>query len=173
MKLEPCMKCDAGIPVHNAESNRFSCNTCDNTAPNSYGGSIDDAAHAWNDCNTPSRTIEEVLAENENLKADIYKILIEAGDVLKNHTAMMAQIDSLHHALMDAKNALLHQDSRPEFIEQLEHKLSQTPEQSLNIIEAGAIRKAAHKLCVGLTGKKLTSHTALINYAEELENLND
>lgn len=176
MKLEPCMKCDAGIPVHNEEYNRFSCNTCDNTAPNSYGGSIDGAAHAWNDCNTPLRTIEEVLDENENLKADIYKILIETGEVLKNHTAMMSHINRLEAALSDAVVALIHGDSHPDTIERAENAINNTPQQSLNIIEAGAVRKAAAILCQSGSSemiKKVVTHTDLNEYADKLENTGD
>lgn len=170
MKLEPCMKCDAGIPVHNEEYNRFSCNTCDNTAPNSYGGSIDGAAHAWNDCNTPTRTIGEVLDENENLKADIHKILIEAGEVLKNHTAMMSHINRLEAALSDTVVALIHGDNHPDTIERAENVINNTPHQSLNMIEAGAVRKAAAILCV--KGETVT-HTDLNDYADKLENTGD
>lgn len=168
-KLVNCSKCDTGRPQYHSETNQFKCNRCDNSAPNSYGGHVDDAARAWNDCNTPARTMADVMAENEELREDILKTVIDSGEVLKHHTMMMAQLESLHYTLAAAKNALLNQDSRPEFIDQIERALNQTPSQSLNVIEAGAIRKAAHKLCVGLTGKKLASHTALIKYAEQLE----
>ena len=165
MNLEPCSKCDAGLAVIHSATNSYHCNSCDNSAPNSYGGGIEDAAKAWNDCNTPTRTMAEVMTENEELRADILKTVIESGEVLKHHTAMVAHIERLHYALAALE------DVSPESkeVDTAREVLKATPIQSLNRLEAGAVRKVASILCGTGTGKNLVSHTALIKYADKIE----
>tara|TARA_R110000744_G_scaffold380326_3_gene500738 strand:- start:7508 stop:8038 length:531 start_codon:yes stop_codon:yes gene_type:complete len=173
-KLEMCIKCDAGLPVYHSETNSFGCGSCDNSAPNSYGGGIIEASRAWNDCNTPTRTMADVMAENESLRADILKTVIESGEVLKHHTSMVAHIERLHYSLCEMTNAVTPSEGDVtdlEILARAKEAIIATPAQSLSVIEAGAIRKAAHALCQALTGKKLVSHTNLVKYAEHLEQM--
>ena len=170
MNLEPCSKCDDGVAIHHPDLNRYKCDTCGNSPANSYCNTISDAGRAWNECNTPTRTMAEVMAENEELRADILKTVIESGEVLKHHTAMVAHIERLHYSLCEMSSRMDPMDDEDSAaITRAKEATSQTPAQSLSIVEGGAIRKAAHSLCQQLTGKKLVSHTQLIKYAEKLE----
>jgi hypothetical protein len=171
MKLVSCSECepgDKGVAEYNKHNNCFFCDTCGISAPNSYGGTIEDAAKAWNDCNT--ETVDH-RAENEQLRADLTRTIIEAGEVLKHHTALMAHADSLRGELINANVQLHELNCNPRITESIETVLKATPEQSLNFIEAGAVRKAAKILCTSMAGKVLVSHTKLNDYADRLEQM--
>lgn len=172
-QLVICNECNIGLPIYESEINRFTCD-CGHTAPNSYGGDIHDAGRAWNDCNTETRTMADVMAENDELRNDITQTLIDSGEVMKHHTSLMAHIERLHYSLCEmlhavAPSAEISIDA-PETLERAKEVIMSTPLQSLNILEASAIRKVASILCSDGAGKNLVSHTALIKYAEKLEN---
>lgn len=166
MKLVSCSKCDKGVAEYHKHRNSYHCNSCDNSAPNSLGGSVEAAAKVWNDCNTPTRTMADVMAENEELKADILKTVIQSGEVLKHHTSLIAHIERLHYVMCELLNV---EDKGVEEVKKCREALKATPVQSLDRLEAGAVRKVASILCGTGTGKNLVSHTALMKYADNLE----
>lgn len=168
MNLEMCKECGSGNTAHDAEYNRFHCTDCGNTAYDSIGESREKAVKVWNECNVPSFTMDQLKAENEELKADILKTVIQSGEVLKHHTELMTHIESLHYTLAETVKSLLNQDSHPDIIDKAEAVMKRTPLQSLNLVEACAIRKAATILCMNEAGKTMVSHTALNKYADQL-----
>lgn len=168
MILNVCKQCGAGDTGYEAEYNRFHCKECSNTGPDATGESREKAAKAWNDLNAPILTAAELKAENEELKADILKTVIQAGEVLKHHTELMTHIEALHLTLADTVTALINQDSHPKVIDAAEAVMLRTPLQSLHLVEACAVRKAATILCMNEAGKTMVSHTALNKYADQL-----
>lgn len=178
MKLEMCKECGSGDTgygtchdtVTGDDYLGFYCKACGNTGP--AGESREKAAKAWNDLNAPILTAAELKAElkaeNEELKADILKTVIQAGEVLKHHTELMTHIEALHLTLADTVTALINQDSHPKVIDAAEAVMLRTPLQSLHLVEACAVRKAATILCMNEAGKTMVSHTALNKYADQL-----
>lgn len=156
-KVNPCPFC-GNVEIDStdtAESSggTFSIFCCDCECTGPLRNTKELAVVAWND---------NSLKQNTELKADLQRVINEAGELLKECLKLVSQNNRLRDALKDVADN--QHGGCPGVDSTIDILLKETTTQSLNMIEAGGIKKAVHELNLDNV-----SITMLLMYAGKLE----